>query len=333
MGKIWKTISLAVVVCALNTIGITKADTTLKFALAAPEKTPWTAHARELAASMEAATNNTIKVEVFPGGQLGNEQDVIRQVVRGRIQMGAFSNTAASLVVPEIALLAAPYLWESLEEADCVLDKHMTSVFEEKFKQKGLILLGWSEVGLMGYASKNPMVKIEDLVGAKMRVAPTKASLITAKTLGANSVVLPITEVASALQTGLVDSADLPGLTFAAFGIGKIAPNWYATNHSHQVGLMVMSQKVWRKFSLEEQGQIMKAQLSADLLRSKVRTTEKVLLEKFVRDGGNFVSLSDIDRKKMDVLGAKATLELVEELGGDSKEIYKKILRAKKECH
>jgi len=332
MTKTSVVIALFALFFTVNSVAKATAETILKFALSAPAKTPWTASALELAKSIGIKTNNSVKVNVFPGSQLGNEQDVIRQVVRGRIHIGGFSNTAASLVVPEIALLAAPYLWDSVAQADCALDNHLRAVFEEKLNQKGLVLLGWSEVGLMGYASTKPLLGMDDLVGIKMRVAPTKASAITANTLGANSVVLPITEVASALQTGLVEGADLPGLAFAALGIGKVAPNWFATNHSHQVGLVVMSAKVWKKFSPEVQKQIMKAQLSPDYIRVRVRGAEKALLGKFVKEGGNLVPLSEGDRTKMQELGAQATKELVEELGGDARDVYQQILNAKQAC-
>ncbi|MBL4907175.1 MAG: TRAP transporter substrate-binding protein [Sneathiella sp.] len=323
---------LLMTVCPLWTLNAVQAEITLKYALAAPAKTPWTAHANELAASIAKSTNGTIKVNVFPGGQLGNEQDVIRQVVRGRVQMGSFSNTAASLVVPEIALLAAPYLWKDTAQADCVLDNHLTTFFEEKFAAKGLILLGWTEVGKMGYASTKDITGLKDLVGAKMRVAPTKASSITANSLGANSVVLPITEVASALQTGLVDGADLPGIAYTAMGFSKIAPTWFATNHSHQVGLVLMSAKVWKKFSAAEKEQILKAQLPADALRTKVRAVEKALLGKFVKDGGNLVTLSSDDMEKMQRLAKNTRLELVDALGGEAKATYQKIQQAKQAC-
>jgi len=309
-----------------------KAETIFKFSMAAPEKTPWAKNAYDISKSVQNATDGAIKIHVFSGSQLGNEQDVIRQVARGRIQMGSFSNTAASLMIPEIALLAAPYLWSSMQEADCVLDEHLISVFQQKFVDKGLRILGWSEVGQMGYAFMKPIGAVANLSGKKLRVAPTKASSITARNYGATSVPLPITEVASALQTGMVDGADLPSLAFTSLGFGKIASNWLQTNHSHQVGVVLISEKVWKRLSSTEQEQFLGAQTPPQLLRKQVRGAERFTLTKFVEGGGTIVKPSKVDLKMWRSKAEKARGELVEALGGDARKIYQQILDAKEHC-
>ncbi|WP_025899110.1 TRAP transporter substrate-binding protein [Sneathiella glossodoripedis] len=308
------------------------ASTKLKFALAAPEKTPWAAYAHEIAEKVSHSTNGGINVRVFPGSQLGNEQDVIRQVAKGRIQMGSFSNTAASLMVPEIALLAAPYLWDSIKQADCALDNHLIPVFQTRFEEKGLKILGWSEVGNMGYAFTSQVSGLADLSGKKLRVAPTKASSITADGFGANSVVLPITEVAAALQTGLVEGADLPGLAFTSLGLSKIARNWVQSNHSHQVGLVLMSTKVWDR--LDEQGRdaFENAVVKPEKLRQQVRGAEAALLNKFASEGGTIIKLSDTEVSEWRNRSAQSRQKLIEEIGGDAADIQAQIEKAKQAC-
>jgi len=331
MKKIVK--NVGVFVTALLMSGsFSQAETKLKMGLAAPAKTPWAAAARAMAEKVEKSTNGSVKITVFPGSQLGNEQDVIRQVSRGRIHIGSFSNTAASLMVPEIALLAAPYLWESRAQADCALDHHMISAFDKKFQEKGLVILAWSEVGYMGYASKKPIGDFDGIKGRKIRVAPTKASDITTRSFGANAVVLPITEVASALQTGLVEGADLPGLAFTALGIGKVAGHWIETNHSHQVGIVLISKKIWEKLSQDEQQKLKEARDGVVKLRKQVRGAEKATLAIFAKNGGTIVTPSAKDIKKWQASADEARQKLVEEIGGDAPAVYQKILAAKDAC-
>lgn len=322
---------IIVAMCVCFSINV-KAETTMRFGLAAPEKTPWAAYAHEIAGIVKSKTGGEINIQIFSGSQLGNEQDVIRQVARGRIQMGSFSNTAASLMVPEIALLAAPYLWDDLVQADCALDNHLIPAFQQKFLDKGLVILGWSEVGYMGYAFTSPRKTLADLKGVKMRVAPTKASFITANAFGANAVVLPITEVASALQTGLVEGADLPGLAFTSLGLSKIARNWISSNHSHQVGLVLMNAKVWKKLSPSEQEAFVDAQKSPVKLRKSVRGAEKALLAQFEKEGGSLVMPSDAELSEWRDRAQSARDELIQEIGGDASAIYDAIEKAKNAC-
>ena len=323
--------AIVVVLCVGSSMDV-GAETTMRFGLAAPEKTPWAAYAHEIADIVKSKTGGEIDIQIFSGSQLGNEQDVIRQVARGRIQVGSFSNTAASLMVPEIALLAAPYLWDDLAQADCALDNHLISAFQQKFLDKGLVILGWSEVGYMGYAFNAPTKTLKELTGVKMRVAPTKASFITANAFGANPVVLPITEVASALQTGLVEGADLPGLAFTSLGLSKIARNWISSNHSHQVGLVLMSAKAWKKLSATEQAAFIDAQKSPVKLRQNVRGAEKALLDKFEKEGGRLIKPTDTELKEWREQAKPARADLIREIGGDAVPISAVIEKAKNAC-
>ncbi len=319
-------------VFVLGMSGLGQAETKMKFALAAPEKTPWAAYAHDISTKVAAETNGSVKISVFSGSQLGNEQDVIRQVARGRIQVGSFSNTAASLMVPEIALLAAPYLWENMAQADCALDDHLIPVFEQKFEAKGLKILGWTEVGNMGYAFISNPDGLKGMAGRKLRVAPTKASAITADGFGANSVVLPITEVAAALQTGLVEGADLPGLAFTSLGFSKIARYWVQSNHSHQVGLVLMSEKVWRQLNGAEQQAFKNAIVKPAKLRKQVRGAETALLNKFAKEGGNIIKLDATELAGWQKAAGHSRQKLVEEIGGDALEVYAAIEKAKAAC-
>ena len=54
---------------------------------------------------MTEESGGKLKIASFINAQLGNEQDTVQQVARGRIDMGGFSNGAVALLVPELALL------------------------------------------------------------------------------------------------------------------------------------------------------------------------------------------------------------------------------------
>ena len=183
-------------------------------------------------------------MKVFYSSQLGDEQTVIRQVVRGRIDMTGSSNTATSLVVPEFALLAAPYLWDSVKQADCVFDNHVEHIYGELIQQSGLVLLGWVEVGQMILFNRTVVQTPADLKGKKVRTAPTKASQSFFDAVGANGVPLGTVDALPALKTGNVNGATWPIVYGIAVGTHKMAPNVTLTKHSHQIGTLTISKKV-----------------------------------------------------------------------------------------
>ena len=81
---------------------------TLRLTGNAPPKSPWAVQIERFAARVAEESKGTVKIESFLGGQLGNEQDTIQQVARGRIDMGFFALGAASLLVPELQLAIMP---------------------------------------------------------------------------------------------------------------------------------------------------------------------------------------------------------------------------------
>ena len=90
------------------------------------------------AADVTEASKGTIKINAFLGAQLGSEQDTIQQVARGRIDMGGFSLTAGSLIVPELSILSIPFLFKDAKEQDCVLDSApVAQVCERQPRRQG----------------------------------------------------------------------------------------------------------------------------------------------------------------------------------------------------
>lgn len=82
--------------------------------------------------------------------------------------------TAAALVVPELGLLNAPYLWDDREQAVCALDNRLIASLKPYFSDRGLINLGWGETGYEVVFSKRPLLKASDYEGLKIRVAQPK---------------------------------------------------------------------------------------------------------------------------------------------------------------
>ena len=84
-----------------------------KFVSAAPPKTPWEAQINRYRDDIAKESNGVIVMVPYINSVLGSEQDTILQVQNGRLESGGFSITAGAQIVKEIALLAAPYLWDS----------------------------------------------------------------------------------------------------------------------------------------------------------------------------------------------------------------------------
>ncbi len=305
----------------------------LKFATAAPAKTPWVTHMEKSAASLAESSGGDLTLKVFAASQLGDETETIKQVARGRIDMGLFSVSAASIVVPEVVLLTSPFFWDSFEQADCALDNHLTEVFNPIFEAKGLKIVQWQELGWQNLFAKKLITKPSEVVGFKMRVAPAKNHDILWRGLRASGVPLPFAETASGLQTGLIDGGELPTISYVATGMGEIAPYLTNTRHVYQPSILLASTRSWKKLSKKEKKWFNDSLAPSSELRAGVRGAIKFFENKLIESGGTVTNLTDAERAEWSKLYTpKMQAQLIKELGGSSKKIFKAVEAARKAC-
>src|SRR5688572_20456235 len=129
----------------------------------------------ELLATIGKSTSGKLTVE---RQFVGNEQEMVQQVTRGRLQMGATSAFGAGVAVPDATVVSLPYVWSSDAERRYVTDKFVLPVMRKLFAEKGLELLAINEAGYNGVFCKMACAEPGTLKGAKVRVSPAVASKV-----------------------------------------------------------------------------------------------------------------------------------------------------------
>lgn len=305
----------------------------LKLSISPPPRTPWGAFVIKIAEKVKKASAGKLTIKNYFNDQLaGNEHNTIRQIVRGRVDLGAHSNTGISLVAPEFALLAAPYLWKDLKEADCVADKHLLPVYEGLLRKGGVVPLSWMEVGNQIVFAKKPIKTPADLAGVKLRTAPTVTDTTYMRVAGANAIPLGTAESMPAIKTGMVRATTWPAVYGIAVGYHKVAPYITVTNHSHQLGGVVISKKVWDKLSEQQQGWLRTASESAGFLRKAVRGAETALLGKIAKGGATVYRPNAAEMNMWRAKAPAAQAQIVKDLGGQAAEVWKRLQEARKAC-
>jgi len=318
----------------LASTAVQAADVTeLRYATAAPEATPWGAYLKTTIGVAEKAASGTMKITPFFSSQLGDEQTALRQTVRGRIDMSGQSNTATSLVVPEIALLAAPGLFESAEQSDCVFDNHVQGLFGPMLEEKGLILLSYVEVGFGTVFSSVPLPDAAAVKGVKLRVPPTNSATMYWKEIGAAGVPLGVVDMVPALKTGQVKAIDTSTVYGLAIGLPKLAPYLvYNTHGRHDVGTVTVSKKTWNKLTEQQQAALRLTANYVGELRKGIRGAEQALLGKAEKAGATVIRPSGATLAGWRAASGPAQQALVESIGGNAAQMWSDILAAKKAC-
>ncbi len=221
----------------------------IKFASLAPEGSTWMRIMRGLDKDVRKGTKNTVRFRIYPGGVSGNEKDVVRKLRVGQLHAAGFTGVGLGEILPAVRLFELPYFFRNYKEVD-VVHRELDGWFEEAFRKKGYVLLGWSEVGFAHFFSKNPIKNISDLSKQKVWMwegDPLARAYFTA--MGVRSIPLAVTDVLTSLQTGLIDTVYISPL-------GAIALQWFTkVRYINPVpmvnvtGAIIMSQKRFNRLS------------------------------------------------------------------------------------
>lgn len=333
------TISVTASVTALVTAALLAANISvasakeLRLSAAPPPASPWGKVILKFTDKVTELSGGKLTVKPFLGSKLGGEQDVVKQIARGRIDMGVMSNTAVSLLVPEFSLLASPYAFSSPEEFDCVADEHLLKTFGKEFDDAGIRTLSWMEVGYQVIFSTDPELKTPAaLKGQKIRSAPSPTDTKFIVATGATAVPMSPKDTVPALKTGQVKAATMVSVFGMATGYPKVASNIILTRHQHQVGGVIIAKKTWDSLSEEEQDWLNEAAPIFLELRKVIRGAEGALLKKSAGEGATVVELTEDELAQWKALVPDAQKVILEEMGGSAAEKWQAIQDAREAC-
>lgn len=157
------------------------------------------------------AANPDIDVQVFPGGQLGSEGEIIGQLQAGITDLLPTTTGPLGQHNPVYYALETPYVFLGEKHAYDVLDGPIGEKMLKLFEGKGLVGLAFWENGFREVTNNVRPIKLpNDFKGVKMRVQQNTLHMNFFKQIGANPMPLPFTEVYSALATGVVDGQENP---------------------------------------------------------------------------------------------------------------------------
>lgn len=305
----------------------------LRFTSNSPPKAPWALQIERIVAKVAEQTQGTVKIETFFGGQLGNEQDTMQQVARGRIDMGMFAIGSAALIAPEVQLSILPFYFASFAEQDCLLDKHLYGPFDKAFAARGVKLLGLADVGTIDVIGKKPYPNPGDVKGLKA-ITYTKNQALMWSALGVNGTFVGVPEWSSSLQSGLVDIGGSPMALYVPSGLNKVAPVLTQVNMWNAPGVIVINKGVWDRLSAEQRAGIERAIAAepAAKLRAEIRGFDAKLREMHKAGGGQVVEISAEQRAAWRAAVAPAWPEMVKGIGGEADSLFRMMDSARASC-
>lgn len=237
--------ALAALLALLSAAGLPAL--TIKLGTVAPANSPWDLVLRRLAADWSRISDGEVELKIFPGGIAGDEPDMIRKMRIG--QLHAATLTAGSLndIYPGMLALASPMLIRNDAEMLAVLGE-LAPFFEQQLEERGFVALMWSPIGWVKFFARQPLRTLDDLRRQTLWIGDAGAAEIRAwQQAGFDVVALPLTEVTTALQSGMIDAYLSSPLAAAAFQWFGLAPHMNDLRLAPLYGALVISKRVWER--------------------------------------------------------------------------------------
>lgn len=240
---------------------------TMRLAEVHPEGYPTTMAAREFARLVEERTEGRYKIEVYPGGQLGDEKSVTEQIQFGAIDFGRLSLSPITEFEKSLNALMLPYIYRDKQHMFNVVDGPIGDELLEKLEGNGLVGLAWYDAGARSfYNSIREINTPDDMKGLKIRVQETKLMMDLISALGASPVSLAYGDVYSALQTGVIDGAE------------NNFPSYYSTHHF----------EVAKYLTLDEHTRVPELILTSTMVMDKLSDEDKTIFKEAARESAEF---------------------------------------------
>ena len=223
----------------------------IKFATIAPEGSAWMVKMRALDKNLREKSQGKLRFRFYPGGVAGDEPNVLKKIRIGQIHCAGFTGVGFGQILPEVRVLDLPYLFRNYKEIDLV-HRELRDFFSDKFREKGFEMLAWAEVGNVNLFSKKPIRRVEDLSGLKIWAwSGDPVAKVTFSSMGNNPIPLPITDVTTALNTGMID-------TVYATPLAALVLQWHSYTHymsamplTHSTGAILITKKAFDRLPPE----------------------------------------------------------------------------------
>lgn len=199
-------------------------------------------------------TQGRLSVNMFAGGQLGNERDTLEITTFGGLDFNRVNLAPLNSIEPLTKVIALPFLFESTRHMRATLDGPIGDEVLASLERHGLIGLCFYDSGSRSfYNTRGPINEPGDMRGLKLRVPGSDLYVSMVQSLGADAVPMPLDEVYQSLAQGVVDGAENNWPSFESGKHFEVARYYSLTNHLLAPEVFVMSKISWDKLSPSDQ--------------------------------------------------------------------------------
>jgi len=243
-------------------------------------------HAIEFMAKRVAEkSNGTMRIDIYPGEQLGNERDSLELLQLGCLAMTKTSSSALESFADEFKVLGLPYLFRDIDHYWKVLRGPVGKNLLRSSEPKNLRGLCYYDAGARSFYAKKPIHSPEDLKGLKIRTQPSDMAMRMVEAMGASPTPISWGELYTSLQQGVVDGAENNPPSLYTSRHYEVCKYYSLDQHTRPPDVILISTFVWNELTPEQQNILQEAadessvysqQLWSDFAKKSLEEMQKV---------------------------------------------------------
>lgn len=240
----------ALAIATLAAAPFAQAQIKLRYAHVGVANAPQTLYADEVAKLVKERTNGRIEIQVFPNSQLGGVGEMVDGVKSGAISMGHHDFASLGKIVSDTAVFNTPFMYRDAEHAMRATDPRqspaLAKINQQLIEKGNMRIVAALFQGTRQLTSKEKVLTPKDMAGKKYRGVPIKlwSSMLTG--MGAVATPVEVSELATALATGLVVGQENPLPNIYNLKLYEVQKYVMLTGHMQSVLSVFINEKVYQ---------------------------------------------------------------------------------------
>jgi tripartite ATP-independent transporter DctP family solute receptor len=249
--KMLKTWTLIGAAAAMMLAGAAQAQIKLRYAHVGVANAPQTLYADEVARLVKERTQGRVEIQVFANSQLGGVGEMVDGVKSGAIAMGHHDFASLGKILPNTAVFNAPFIYRdaahALRATDARGSEALKVINQQLVDKGGMRIVGSFFQGTRHLTSKEKVLTPADMKGKKYRGVPVKlwSSMLTG--MGAVATPVEVSELATALATGLVVGQENPLPNIFNLKLYEVQKFVMLTGHMQSVLSVFVNERAWQR--------------------------------------------------------------------------------------
>ncbi len=235
---------------AASFAGAASAQIKLRYAHVGVANAPQTQYADEVAKLVKERTAGRVEIQVFANSQLGGVGEMVDGVKSGAIAMGHHDFGSLGKILPNTAVFNTPFVYRdaahSMRATDARLSPALQEINKQLIERGGMRIIGSLFQGTRELTSKEKVLSPKDMAGKKYRGVPIKlwSSMLTG--MGAVATPVEVSELATALATGLVVGQENPLPNIFNLKLYEVQKFVMMTDHMQSVLSVFVNERIWQ---------------------------------------------------------------------------------------